>query len=334
LNAPTDLAAAVVRMGLAPTAAAVAFTPLAGGVSSDIYRVDAGGRTFCVKRALAKLRVQADWRAPVDRNRHELDYLGVASRIVPGAFPAVLGADEQTGSFAMDYLDPARFPVWKAQLRDGTIDPDTAQRVGAILGRIHAATAGDAALAARFATDANFHALRLEPYLAATAAAHPRAADTLAALIAVTAGNRHALVHGDYSPKNILVGPDGPVILDAECAWFGDPAFDLAFVLNHLLLKGAWRPQWKTRYLACAGSLARSYFDLVAWEDRGALEERVVRLLPGLMLARIDGKSPVEYLTDETVRQHVRVFALRFLRDPAQRLYELSTAWQHYEEIR
>ena len=151
---------------------------------------------------------------------------------------------------------PTGIPVWKAQLRDGAIDAATAAAVGDVLGRIHAATADRPDVAARFPTDAIFYAIRLEPYLVATGRAHPELAPRLAALVATTQSNARVLVHGDFSPKNLLIGPDGPVILDAECAWFGDPAFDVAFVLNHLLLKGAWRPEWRARYLAsfaCAG---------------------------------------------------------------------------------
>ena len=106
------------------------------------------------------------------------------------------------------------------------------------------------------------------------------------------------LVHGDFSPKNLLIGPDGPVVLDAECAWYGDPAFDLAFVLNHLLLKGAWRPQWRERYLELFAALVDAYRGHVRRGSRGRrVEQRAATLLPALLLARVDGKSPVEYLT-------------------------------------
>jgi 5-methylthioribose kinase len=325
-----DLAEAVVRMGLATDASQVRFTPLEGGVSSDIFVVDVGSRRFCVKRALARLRVRSDWRAPVERNRFEVAYIRVASRIVPAAFPALLGDDEASGCFALEYLPPESFPIWKAQLAQGLIDDETAARVGDVLGRLHAATADNAEIAARFATDAMFADLRLDPYLEAAALANPDLADPLRALIASTRACRRVLVHGDYSPKNILVGPQCPVILDAECAWYGEPAFDLAFVLNHLLLKGAWHPPWRPRYLGCFGALTRAYLDRVAWEPAEELEARAARLLPGLLLARIDGKSPVEYLGDESTRAAVRAFAARFLRAPAERLYEISTAWQQH----
>ncbi len=315
------------RMGLAGPADPIALVPLAGGVSSDIYRADLPAGPVCVKRALARLKVAADWQAPVVRNRYEVAWMRTAGAIVPHAVPAVLGEDAEAGAFAMAWLPPERYPVWKALLRDGAADAATAAAVGDALGRIHAATADRADVAARFPTDDIFHAIRLEPYLAATGRAHPDLAGILAGLVAATQAHKRVLVHGDFSPKNLLVGPDGPVILDAECAWFGDPAFDLAFVLNHLLLKGVWRPQFRSRYLAAFGSLASAYFEHVAWEPAPALGARTARLLPGLLLARVDGKSPVEYVTADADKARIRTFARAWLTAPAADPAAIASAW-------
>ena len=215
-------------------------TPLAGGVSSDIFRVETQARIFAVKRALPKLKVAADWQAPVERNAYEVAWIETAAGVVPEAVPEILGHDPGNGLFAMTYLDPATHPVWKAQLRDGIVDEGFAAEVGRRVAAIHAATAADSTVAARFATDRIFRPIRLEPYLEATARRHPGVADRLMTLSRDTLAVKKALVHGDVSPKNILAGPRGPVFLDAECAWYGDPAFDLAFCLNHLLLKCLW----------------------------------------------------------------------------------------------
>ena len=151
-------------------------------MSSDIYRVDVAGRTLCVKRALPKLKVAADWQVPVARNAHEAAWLRRVAAIVPGAVPRVLAEDLREQAFAMDWLAPDLYPVWKDQLRDGVLDGGTARRVGDVLGRIHAATADDADVSTHFATDALFNALRLEPYLLATAQANPDLGDVLGAL--------------------------------------------------------------------------------------------------------------------------------------------------------
>lgn len=322
-----DVASALQRMGLIGAGEHPVLTPLAGGVSSDIWRVDLPGGPACIKRALARLRVDAEWHAPVERNRYELEWMRCAARIVPEAVPEILGADDALGMFVMRYLDPAQYPLWKQQLRDGVAETATAAAVGERLLRIHRATAGDAEVAARFATDETFFAIRLEPYLLATARVHPRLAGALESLAETTAGEKRALVHGDVSPKNLLIGARGPVFLDAECAWYGDPAFDLAFCLNHLLLKCLWVPSASDAFLACFRALAGAHLAGVDWEDPRRFEARVAHLLPGLLLARVDGKSPVEYLTAEADVQKVRRVAAHFLNHPAAQLVQVASRW-------
>lgn len=302
-------------------------TQLTGGVSSLIVRADTLRGPVCVKQALPQLRVAVLWEAPVERNRAEVAWMRVARGIVPAAVPAILGEDAQDNAFAMEWLPPEDYPTWKAQLQAGVAQAPTAAAVGHTLAAIHAATAGDAALARAFAHDAGFHAIRLEPYLVETARKHPSCANALHALVQTTAATRRALVHGDVSPKNILVGAAGPVLIDAECAWYGDPAFDLAFCLNHLLLKSVWRPQASAAFLACFDALGSAYLAGVDWEPAPRLEARAAALLAGLLLARIDGKSPVEYITSDADRDRVRLFAIPLLLQPASRLSDIRQRW-------
>jgi aminoglycoside phosphotransferase (APT) family kinase protein len=178
-----------------------------------------------------------------------------------------------------------------------------------------------------FAHDGVFEAIRIEPYLRATARAHPALASRFDELARVTLATKRALVHGDVSPKNILIGAQGPVFLDAECACFGDPAFDLAFCLNHLLLKGARKDADRARYEAAFAALAQVYLAGVDWEEADDLEARAAALLPALFLARIDGKSPVEYLTRESEREAVRRCAAPLIAAPPRRLMDVTGAW-------
>lgn len=312
--------------GLAGPAEIPDAEPLTGGVSSDIWKVTLGGRAICVKRALPRLRVAQVWEAPVGRNRYERLWMEEAARLVPGIAPRVLAWDE-AGLFAMEYLDAATHPLWKAELAAGRADAAFAAQVGRALARIHSGTANRGDIAAQFRTDAGFHAIRLEPYLVATGRAHPALAARLDELVAVTAGTRRALVHGDVSPKNILGGPAGPVFLDAECAWYGDPAFDIAFCLNHLLLKCLWVPSATREFLACFDAFSDAYLAGVDWESREALEARAAALLPGLLLARVDGKSPAEYLTTDLQKDTVRRAASALLLRPVQRL---ASVRDHY----
>ena len=322
-----EVADFLVTQGFVTRAADAGRTPLTGGISSDLWRVDLPGRSICVKRALPRLRVAADWRAPLSRNAYECAWLRFAATHRPDNVPALLAQDTDAGLFAMTYLPPHRYPGWKGQLLAGDVDPVVAAAVGDLLGSLHAAGAGDEELAKEFASDDNFHALRIEPYLLATAAAHPALGDRLRALAERTARTRLAVVHGDVSPKNILIGPAGPVLLDAECAWYGDPAFDLAFCLNHLLLKTLVVPARRTALLDSARALTRAYLARCTWEPPAGVAHRAATLLPALSLARVDGKSPVEYLT-EPLRAFVRRVVPALLRGSPPAVTDVLDAWQ------
>ncbi len=319
------------RAGLVGPSESLTVTALPGGVSSDIWRVETSERRLCVKRALAQLRVAQTWEAPLDRNHYEAEWLRVARSIVPDAVPKLLAEIPDAGVIVMDFLDPVDFPLWKDRLRAGDVSADFAFRVGETLAILHAATAGRDDIARRFATERNFRALRLEPYFEATGRVHRDLQERLMQLSATTAATRRCLVHGDVSPKNILVGAATPVFLDAECAWFGDPAFDFAFVLNHLLLKCLWTPHAAAAFIGAFRVLAGAYLDSAAWEERRDLEARAAALLPGLLLARVDGKSPVEYVQSESDKDRVRRTARRLLLQPVRRLGDVADSWS--EEI-
>ncbi len=194
----------LIRHGLVPQGSHPRWTALAGGVSSDIWRVDLDtGETICVKRALHQLRVAAEWHAPTSRNAYEWAWLSLAKTLIPNSVPEPLAHDPVEGLFAMRFLEPGQHPVWKQQLLSGHVDAHTAAAVGDRIGTVHAATAFQSDIARQFASDENFYALRLEPYLVATADRHPALKRELLELVERTANHRIALVHGDVSPKNI-----------------------------------------------------------------------------------------------------------------------------------
>jgi aminoglycoside phosphotransferase (APT) family kinase protein len=238
----------------------------------------------------------------------------------------VIGEDRAHGIALLEYLPPEDYTPWKADLLAGHADPAVPVAVADALGHIHAASFLQTWPAAEFPTDAMFDALRLDPYLRFTATRHPDLAGRILAVLETTATTKVALVHGDVSPKNILVSRrDGhPVLLDAECAWHGDPAFDAAFCLNHLVLKSIHVPALRGGLIEQARRFAATWLAHFPAGHRAGLEARTAALLPCLMLARVDGKSPVEYLS-ETNRQAVRDLATPFIRTPAAGLDRLLT---------
>jgi aminoglycoside phosphotransferase (APT) family kinase protein len=323
---PIEFVRALNELGVS-NASSLLGTPLTGGVSSDIWRIETEKGMVCAKRALSKLRVNADWYAPVERNLFEARWLQVAHQACAACAPELLGQHPELGVLVMQYLEPDHYRLWKQELRAGHADPKTANAMGQVLSKIHSYAAKNNHLASEFPTDKIFFEIRLAPYLLATAERHPKLAHALEALVLQTQNNAKTLVHGDVSPKNILLGPQGPLLLDAECATWSDPAFDLAFCLNHLLLKCLWTPASSADFLHCFEVLTTSYLSSVDWEPPSDFEARAARLLPGLLLARVDGKSPVEYVTEEHQREHVRRVASTLLINPTSSLQEVAQAW-------
>ena len=311
---------------LVPRGMSARFERLPGGVSSDIWLVHADDTSFCVKRlgAVAGSRRLAS----ADRTQHQrggLDQGGGGFHAGGRSISFGRGRPSRHVCDGLSVTTILREVEGAAATRH--VLPATAAEVGRRLVRIHSKFARSPAAAAEFAADAIFHAIRLEPYLLATAQAHPDRAAALEKLAETTMRTKLTLVHGDVSPKNILVGPQGPVFIDAECAWFGDPAFDLAFCLNHLLLKCLWVPTAAGRLLAAFQKLSETYLDGVDWESCQDIDRRAAQLLPGLFLARVDGKSPVEYLTEERDKDTVRRVARSLLVRPPDCLAEIRQTW-------
>ena len=318
----TQCAALVVELGLGRADDVVAVEQLTGGVASDIAKVVLKDRVICVKFALSKLKVAEDWRAPVHRNAAEYAWLSAASAIAPEAALQLFGWSNVRNGFAMEYLDGPNQFLWKSALMQGPVPVGVAAKVAGLVVRIHAASARPAFDRTAFANRDDFDALRLDPYLRFTAACHPDVAGRIMRVLDGLFASQTVLVHGDVSPKNIIMRGEVPVILDAECATMGDASFDPAFCLNHLVLKAFYRPDARGALLDEAADFWDSYRVHIDWEDPAKLESRVAILVPMLMLARVDGKSPVEYLTKAQAEQ-VRTVALDLIHKPPKTISAL-----------
>ncbi len=301
---------------------------LAGGVSSSIFRLDLGEQIYCVKQALPKLKVASEWHAPVERVFAEIDWIKTVALWLPHNVPEIVAVHAPTGSFIMRFLDAEHWLNWKTELLAQRIDPRIAERMGSVLGQIHRTSARQPEYAQKFANAANFLALRLDPYLLECARRVPKLDGALQRLVARTQATTLVITHGDVSPKNILLNrqADGePLLLDAECANYGDPAFDLAFLLNHFLLKAIHLPDSSGALLQCFDDIWNGYREHINWEPEAEVQTRAAGLLAALLLARVDGKSPVEYLSAAN-RDRVRKIAHASIEQAVDRLEVLRHA--------
>jgi 5-methylthioribose kinase len=307
-------------------AAQIHLSVLSGGVSSDVWKAVGPKGVACIKRALPTLRVAKRWDVPVRRGEFEARWLETACAIAPTSVPRILGYDHALHLIGMQFFAAEQYPNWRDQMLAGHVDRHTAGAMGHLVGSIHAATVGKPMIEARFDSDELFDALRLDPYFRSLQTSHPDLKVRLAAIIERTASTRRALVHGDVSPKNVLVGECGPVLLDAECAWFGDPAFDLAFLCTHLLLKVLVVPSRATDLKDAFTDYVAAYESQVTWEPLTEIRERSADLLVAMLLARIDGKSPVDYL-NALDRIQVRNFARDRLIEKCISPNTIADAW-------
>lgn len=299
---------------------------LSGGISNVVLRARFGRDCLVIKQSLPRLRVEAVWefdRRRVFVERDCMEYLG--RLLEPGTVPRVRFSDEPSFLFAMSCAPPGGV-VWKDALLRGDVQPQVAVRAGALLAQLQTRAAKDPFARERFHDRTVLWEGRLDPYHRTAAAANPTLSELIEEEVQRTLAVRRTLVLGDFAPKNTIVYPERLLILDFEVAHFGDPAFDPAFCLNHLLLKAIHFRARADDYLDAGWAFWRSYRDGIADGLAEGIECGTARELACLLLARIDGKSRIEYLTGEQPRQLARQLAADALRrriaDPAAILDE------------
>ena len=288
---------------------------LAGGVSNAVIRVESADRALVLKQPYRRLNVEYEW--VIDRSRvwREIDGIQQWSRYLgPGWVPEIVHVDRPSYIYAMTAA-PRGARSWKEHLLEGDVSPDVADRVGRALGTAHRASAEDRSLAERFPMDLFFQA-RIDPYFVPLTLRYAHLGRVLTSLIRRLFDRRIALVHGDYSPKNIMVHPSGITILDFEVVHVGDPSFDAAFLASHLILKTVHAPAHAAVLMRALETFWTAYctaYDVAAPSD---LEETTIATTGALLLARVDGKSRVEYLSSRFKVELVRAIGTQFLINP------------------
>lgn len=320
------------RAGHIPPGATPRFAVLAGGVSNRAVLVQPdGGAGWVLKQALAKLRVQVDWFSDPARIRLEALGLRLLPELTPpGTIPELIFEDQEHHLLAMAAV-PQPHATWKRLLLDGAPDLDHVEQFARILGMVHARSSERAATLAPLLADRSFfEALRLEPYYRYAGTQAPAAAGFLGALVAETRQVRLAAVHGDYSPKNILVREGRLILLDHEVIHWGDPAFDVGFSLTHLLSKAHHVAAHRAAFLGAAQHHWATYAAIVDGRFGPTFEARAARHLAACLLARVVGRSPLEYL-DAAARERQLRAALALIAAPPGRIPTLIAAFS--EEI-
>jgi hypothetical protein len=282
--------------GLVGPAGEVRVTALGGGVSNDTLLVADRSRRVVVKRALGRLRTDLEWHASPRRAWDEAVGLQVAAGMTPEAVPEVLAVDEASATVALAAA-PEGWRDWKTELLAGHVEPRVGRRLGEVLATWHAGTRGVVEVRRRLPDLDRMISLRIAPFHDVVARRHGDLGGLIGDAAAQLRERRLCLVHGDFSPKNVLVGDSGVWVIDFEMAHVGNPVFDAAFLQAHLLLKAVANPATRGALAATAEEFSRAY---------GAPVADMVDLQLGLhtgclVLSRVDGTSPVHYLSEADI---------------------------------
>jgi 5-methylthioribose kinase len=312
-------------VGRVSPAERVTVRELAGGVSNVVLLVefqDNAREPFVLKQAREQLRVAQPWFCSPERIWREVEVLRVCDSLGLEniattrriGMPTVLFEDREAYAFGMTAA-PAHAKPWKeALLLAGRVDRSIATACGVLLGTLHARTWQSSDVAGRLGSQEYFQELRIDPYYRQIARVHPAIASQIDNLIAGLADHPRCLVHGDFSPKNLLVSDEEVILIDCEVGHYGDPAFDLGFFLSHLKLKMIHRRD--LAFVGASSAFCRAYRETIepriGLEELRSLDQRATMALAACLLARVDGKSPVEYLSEED-RVLVRKMAIESL---------------------
>jgi Ser/Thr protein kinase RdoA (MazF antagonist) len=325
-DVPSEAAAALRAMDLLAPGDLPRLRPLSLSSDARVFRADASWGTVCLKLATAAPEGVAD-EAIAGRVEAEHRWLKLAQSIVPGCTPTVLGSLPSGGCLALEYLDETEFPTWQSRLAGGRVEPWVAAELGHLIGRLHAASAHSAGVARQLAGRAAFQALRVAPAFGRIAAAHADCAPLLHRIAGALSATTITLVHGDLVPENVLCGPRGTMLIDADCAHFGDPAIDVAAVLAAIGLRLAAHCRLRAEYAACWDAFHRSYAAHVVWEMSDRVEARAAALIPALALAAIEAENAAGLARETDAGRAARDTARDLLHAPPERLDTLRDAW-------
>ena len=266
---------------------------LTGGVSNVVLAITTASQKLVLKQALAELAVSEKWVADQRRAIVEADAIELFNRLSPTQVPKLVFLDPERFILVLERV-PVGSTVWKSDLLAGVINPDIGLKLGATLASWHNYGEKNAEVKIKFMEDSLFEQLRIDPFYRFVAAKNPQIEVSIRKLINELEGDKTTVVHGDFSPKNIMVATNDDVyILDFEVTHVGNPVFDLAFLIAHLLCKF-----FRTDDRLHAKLLANTAISFVEeYQGVRRISPTLTKHASLIALARVEGKSPVNYLS-------------------------------------
>ena len=284
----------------------IQYKKLAGGVSSEVYHVRTNKNNYCIKRSLKRLLVKKKWIANTNRIKFEYLWLKHCQNILKRNIPNTYEFNDKKKYIVMEYLKTSQYKTLKQLYFKRIININTIKLISKHLYKIHSNSSNYKTKKTFEGNYKNFYDLRLDPYFNEVGRVYPKYKEYIKKINENYIKNSSTLVHGDFSPKNILVDKNKIIYLDAECCNFGDPVFDLVFFTNHLLIKSIFFKDKSQEFIKLYVSFYKEYLSNLSTKNFNSYIDRIIKMTPIMLLSRIDGKSPVEYIIKENIKNIIR----------------------------
>ena len=284
----------------------IQYKKLTGGVSSEVYHVRTNKNNYCIKRSLKRLLVKKKWIANTNRIKFEYLWLKHCQNILKRNIPNTYEFNDKKKYIVMEYLKTSQYKTLKQLYFKRIININTIKLISKHLYKIHSNSSNYKTKKTFEGNYKNFYDLRLDPYFNEVGRVYPKYKEYIKKINENYIKNSSTLVHGDFSPKNILVDKNKIIYLDAECCNFGDPVFDLVFFTNHLLIKSIFLRDKSQEFIKLYLSFYKEYLSNLSTKNFNSYIDRIIKMTPIMLLSRIDGKSPVEYIVKENIKNIIR----------------------------
>jgi len=299
------------------------YKKLKGGVSSEVYKIKTSKNIYCIKRSLKKLLVKKDWYADTSRIKYEYLWLKHCKNFIPNSVPKLYYYNDKEKYFSLEYFDERKFRTLKELFFKRLINKDVIKKISLDLQTIHLKSANIPTKKIFSNNNKNFYDLRLDAYFNEIGRVHVNLQNHVRLINKNYYKFSTTLVHGDFSPKNILVNNKTIKIIDAETCNFGDPVFDLVFFTNHLLIKSLIIPEIKEKLLESYLYFYNIYFSNLKNNEIESYLKRIIKMTPIMLLARVDGKSPVEYIHKKNIKDKIRQKSMQLINTRIKNLKDI-----------
>lgn len=240
---------------LHPGETITAITKAGDGNMNLTLRVNTTQRSLIVKQARPWVEKYDSIPAPWDRALYEQRFYDRVQSIpeVANAMPKLIAADSASKSLVLE--DIVNACDFSSVYQGASLDTATLERLAEFLFALHRGTHGNPDPTfenreMRFLNHEHIFMLPLDPdngidldsiEPGLQAVAQKLMNDSDYTSIVAETGKRYladgqCLVHGDYFPGSWLNAADGPIIIDPEFCFYGDPEFDLGVCIGHLCL--------------------------------------------------------------------------------------------------